>query len=298
MVENLEAFARELEAIGRKAGQSGSIEDYRHMRKIDWFGKLLWVLALVCCYYGHWLGGALIFSQYMMTRWLLMHHIGHGGYNKIPGVPKRFHSSRYAIGWRRYIDWFDWIRADAWNYEHNYLHHSFTGEDKDPDLVEHNLNWLAEMSVPMPVKWLILLFFASTWKFTYYSARTLSYLRGYNQVTFANFFDVRQKSQRHMWFELFLPYIGFHFVLLPLLFEFVAPGMGLNFLYLRLLAEVLHNIHMFVVIIPNHAGDDLYRFENVPKKPASWPSLLSASGAGFSQLSHGQRMDRLEPHVS
>ncbi|NQZ08046.1 MAG: fatty acid desaturase [Algicola sp.] len=193
----------------------------------------------------------------------------------------------YAKGWRRYIDWFDWIRSDAWNYEHNYLHHSFTGEDKDPDLVEDNLKWLADMNVPSPVKALILFFFASTWKFTYYSGRTLSYLRGYNAVNFKNFLDVRQKAQRHMWFELFLPYITFNFVLLPLACEFIAPGFGVNFLIMRLIAEYIHNIHMFAVIIPNHAGADLCRFDNVEKMKRRGPEYYVRQILGSANFSNG-----------
>lgn len=264
-VSDLEGFAQALKQIGIEAQQNTGIKDYYHMRIIDWFGRGLLVMGLVCCFYGYTLFAALLLSQYLMTRWLLMHHIGHGGYNKIAGVPKRFHSKNYAMGWRRYFDWFDWIRADAWNHEHNYLHHSFTGEDKDPDLVERNLKWLSQSSTPLVLKLLILLFFAATWKFTYYSARTLSYLRGYNPVTFANFFDIRQKAQRHMWFELFIPYIVYNFVFLPWLLNYFFAGVGDTFLIARILAEVIHNIHMFVVIIPNHAGDDLYRFDEVEK---------------------------------
>ncbi len=32
-------------------------------------------------------------------------------------------SQRFAQGKRRFIDWFDWILPEAWNYEHNILHH-------------------------------------------------------------------------------------------------------------------------------------------------------------------------------
>ena len=36
-------------------------------------------------------------------------------------------------------DWFDWMLPEAWNVEHNNLHHYRTGEPGDPDLVERNL---------------------------------------------------------------------------------------------------------------------------------------------------------------
>jgi hypothetical protein len=34
------------------------------------------------------------------TRWLLMHHVGHRGYDKVPGVPAKYTSKVFARGWR------------------------------------------------------------------------------------------------------------------------------------------------------------------------------------------------------
>lgn len=264
-VSKLDAFAKALKAIGKHAEQNLSKKDYYHMRIIGWFGKLSFLIALASCFYGYYWLCTLLIAWSLMIDWLLMHHIGHGGYNKIKGIPKRFHSKHYGIGWRRYIDWFDWIKPEAWNYEHNYLHHSFTGEAKDPDLVEENLDWLATSTQPWPLKAIILTFFALSWKITYYSARTLSYLRGHNKITFGNFFDIRQKSQRVMWLELFIPYTLFHFVLLPIAIE-LASGQGWAWFWCRFAAELLHNLHTFIIIVPNHAGDDLYRFHDIEKQ--------------------------------
>ncbi|BDX07909.1 fatty acid desaturase family protein [Planctobacterium marinum] len=261
---DLTAFTEELKAIGKEAERNSSKKDYYHMRAIGLMGHSSFLAGIVACISEYYFVSSLLIAWSLMISWLLMHHIGHGGYNKITGIPKRFHSKHYAQGWRRYIDWFDWIKPEAWNYEHNYLHHSFTGELKDPDLVEENLDWLASSSVPWPLKIVVLLFFALTWKITYYSARTLSYLRGHNKIDFGNFFDVRQKSQRVMWLHLFIPYFSVHFVLLPLILEW-AFAVGWAFLMCRVAAELLHNLHTFLIIVPNHAGDDLYRFADIEK---------------------------------
>ena len=262
--EQKNTFVSELKKIGQEAQTSSGKADYYHMLFIRWAGKLAFVVALFACYRQWFITSSLLLSLYLMINWLLMHHIGHGGYNKIDGIQKRFHSQNYAQGWRRYIDWFDWIKPEAWNYEHNYLHHSFTGEDKDPDLVEENLNWLAKLQIPKALKFLILLLFAFTWKVTYYSARTLSFSRGMNEINFSNFFDIRNKSQRIMWLQLFVPYILVHFVMLPLLFELLF-SMGQQMFYCRLAAELLHNLHTFLIIVPNHAGDDLYRYPSIER---------------------------------
>ncbi|WP_299493073.1 fatty acid desaturase [uncultured Shewanella sp.] len=262
-MENLDEFVKEIKKIGMSAQASVGLKDYRHMRCIGTLGTLFFGLGLLFCFFGQWLVGGVFLSQHLMVKWLLMHHIGHGGYNRINNIPKRFHSAYYAQGYRRYLDWFDWIQADAWNYEHNYLHHTFTGENKDPDLVENNLDWLANLEQPTFIKWFILFIAAMSWKFTYYSPQTLSCFKDYQKVNVKNFIDVRQKTPRHMWFTLFLPYIGFHFIALPLLCEWIVPGMGINVFYARLLAEVIHNIQMFIIIVPNHSGADLYRFDNI-----------------------------------
>lgn len=265
-MQSLSEFAEEIKQVGKKASANISIKDYKHMRRIELSGRFCFLLAVALCFYHHAIFAAFLMTYALMVKWLLMHHIGHGGYNKIVDIPKRYHSKTYAIGWRRYIDWFDWIKADAWNYEHNYLHHYFTGEEKDPDLVEENLSWLAQMNLPRPAKLLILLFFAFTWKFTYYCAQTLNVRKGSNKIDFTNFFDIRHSAQRTMWLELFIPYLLFHFVFITLSLEAIATGAGAAYLSARIAAELLHNFHTFFIIVPNHCGDDIYRYDNVDRK--------------------------------
>lgn len=265
-MELLAEFAKEIKEVGLKASKSVGLADYKHMKKIEFSGRFSFLVALVLCFYQLPFVAMFLMAYSLMVKWLLMHHVGHGGYNKIQGIPKRYHSKNYAIGWRRHLDWFDWIKADAWNYEHNYLHHYFTGEDKDPDLVEENLSWLANLNLHSSIKLLILLFFAFTWKFTYYSAQTLNVRKGSNKINFGNFFDVSQPAQRTMWFELFIPYVVFHFVLITLVLEWLQPGFGMAYLYARIAAEFLHNFHTFFIIVPNHCGDDIYRYQEVARK--------------------------------
>lgn len=265
-MENLEVFADRLKTIRKQAIADTGLKDYYHMRAIDWLGKTLFLAAIPLCYYQWYLPCILVLAFSLMIKWLLMHHIGHGGYDRIKGIPRRFHSSHYALGYRKYLDWFDWIKPEAWNYEHNTLHHAHTGELEDPDLVEENLSWLAAAPLPLPIKALVLTVFALTWKFTYYSARTLSFNREKSQqqmISFANFLDLRGSGQRTLWFELFIPYVAFNFLLLPVLLEWFIPGIGLPFLYCRIGAELLHNLHTFIIIVPNHSGEDLHRFLNV-----------------------------------
>ena len=73
------------------------------------------------------------------ARWLpAAHHILHGAYDKIPGVPERFTSKHFGRGRRRWIDWVDWFEPAAWAKNHNFIHHYRVGELADPDHFEHN----------------------------------------------------------------------------------------------------------------------------------------------------------------
>lgn len=52
----------------------------------------------------------LFLSQSKFCRWAcLAHHVLHGAYNHIDGVPNRLTSNLFARGIRRFTDWFDWI---------------------------------------------------------------------------------------------------------------------------------------------------------------------------------------------
>lgn len=116
---SLENFTKELKAIGKQAEKNLSKKDFYHMRAIGWFGKLSFVAGIAACAFEYYLISSVLIAWSLMIDWLLMHHIGHGGYNQIKGIPPHFHSKNYGIGWRRYIDWFDWFKPEAWSYEHN-----------------------------------------------------------------------------------------------------------------------------------------------------------------------------------
>jgi hypothetical protein len=90
-------------------------------------------------------------------------------------------------------------------------------------------------------------------------------------------------------YKVLAPYFVVRFLLTPLPF-FVAnylfnggSSYAMNALWSFLLAEVATNVHSFVVIATNHAGDDLYRF-NVHCKPHSGTFYLRQvlSSANFS----------------
>jgi len=260
---DLEGFRREIEELRRELRDSLGPEDLAHLRKIERWGRTATALGLATA----WMGpnpisiGGLALGR--STRWIVMHHIGHRGYDRVPGVPKNRTSKVFAMGRRRALDWLDWIVPDAWNYEHNILHHSFTGELDDPDLVERNSAWVREH--PMWVRYAFFGFLTLTWRESYYSKNTLQTWMARKGEKF---------TEKEIWREVirrsFLLYPAVQFGLLPLLFAPLGPlAVGSAFVN-SVLADFVTNAHTFLVVGPNHSGDDVYRFADRPKDKAEW----------------------------
>src|SRR5262245_4962525 len=95
-------------------------QDLAHLQKMERWGR--WCSALG--YGTAWIApnpsSALLIAHGNTVRWtILMHHVGHRAYDRVPGLPRRYRGARFAVGWRRYLDWFDWIHPEAWRWEHN-----------------------------------------------------------------------------------------------------------------------------------------------------------------------------------
>ena len=188
----------------------------------------------------------------------------------MPGIPARYTSRVFARGWRRFIDWFDWLHPEAWDYEHNVLHHYHTGEDADPDVAERHLEFLRGMRVPVWLKYALIAVVACTWKIIYYAPNSMSVLDPKSRkrlrhekivsLTVGSVIDFRRPAVRRLWLVCYLPYATWHFGIVPLLFLPLGTTAVWCVLINKLLAEAMTNAHAFLVIGPNHTADDLYRF--------------------------------------
>jgi fatty acid desaturase len=191
------------------------------------------------------------------TRWILMHHIGHKGYDRVSGVERRHTSKVFARGARRFLDWSDWQIPEAWIYEHNVLHHGYTGEERDPDLIERNAEWVRTWDVPMPVRYAAIGLLALSWRAFYYAPNTL---RAYREKRGQD----EKGDLKELWLRCYLPYAALELGLLPALFLPLGPLAAASAFVNSLGAEALTNLHTFLVVGPNHTGDDLYRFDEKP----------------------------------
>ena len=268
-------FSIALAKIGNQARKNASFADISHLRKIDF---VCWAMTLIG-YGTSWIFpnplSAILIAEGSVGRWcILSHHILHKAYDKIENVPARFTSKSFAKGWRRYLDWFDLIHPKAWEYEHNILHHSFTGEIRDPDLAEDTLDFLRLSRLPKIIKYFILAFFIATWKWTYYAPGTMREMLfpstggekkvfpGVSKPGLSSMLNPFTPWGRKVWLQCLIPYFGIRFILIPALFLPLGWMPVVFVLINSFLAELISNIHSFLLIVPNHTGEDIHRFSD------------------------------------
>jgi fatty acid desaturase len=270
-----EQLAKDLNEIHKDVLSRMGEQDFKHLKKMERWGQVCSLLG----YGTAWIApnpiSAIFISLGCFTRWThLTHPVVHKGYDKIENVPARYTSKEFAKGWRRFIDWPDWITPAGWHQEHDVLHHYNLGEKLDPDHLQHNMEWLRQSKAPMWLRYLIVGGFTAVWKILYYTPRTHKELRLSSarqngekdpDLTRIGAWSLFTKEGRALWFESFLPYIGFRFVLLPLLFLPLGSYAAVSVLINSILAEALVNMHSFLVIVPNHAGDDVMMFDEKGK---------------------------------
>ena len=262
-------FCAAIDRLKTEAHANIGPADLAHLRRIEGYGRVATLLGYATAWIIPNPLSAFLLSLGQFTRWLLAHHILHRGYDRVPDVPRRYTSQVFARGWRRYIDWFDWLLPEAWDYEHNILHHYHTGEDGDPDVAERHLEFLRRMRIPVVLKYAIVAIVACTWKIIYYAPNSLGVMHPVGGrrrresiavLTVGSVLDFRRPAVRRLWLHCYAPYASWHFVVVPLLFLPLGTAAVLAVLINKLLAEAITNAHAFLVIGPNHTADDLYRF--------------------------------------
>lgn len=278
-------FAAELDALhDRLMGQLGE-EDLRHLGKMNLWGKAFSLLGYATAWILPNPISAFCISQGNVTRWgLFMHHVGHRGFDRVPNLPAKWHSKTFAQGWRRWIDYPDWLMPDAWKFEHNTLHHYHTGEHLDPDLMEDRVRLMRETPKGVPdwfwtlLKYPVATFVMCTWKLSYYAPNTLWMLQLQRSRPGREGLEAKVRHQpaifhgaplwwpfskagAEFWARCVLPYGLLRFALLPALFLPLGTWAAANVLINSALAELITNLHTFAIIAPNHSGEDLYRFE-------------------------------------
>ena len=306
-----------------KVGQ----KDFEHLLKLERWGKMFTysgfaLIAIVTILntfhsgmseFDFWffgIIGAFFIGVGNVARWSnVTHPILHGAYDKVSNIPHRYTKAGFAAGNRRYIDWLDWIKPDAWAYEHNIMHHYHLGELDDPDNVEKNLEWLHDSKVPMFFKYAVIYIFAAVWKLAYYAPNTQRILQNKENKTVNelreqeySFSPFTQKG-RELWKDYILPYGLFQFVFLPLLFLPFGLHAVLTAFGFLVLGELFANLHSFLVIVPNHSAEDIYQFSTPHKTQGEYylrqimGSVNYNTGTDLVDFLHGFLNYQVEHHL-
>ena len=103
--------------------------------------------------------------------------------------------------------------------------------------------------------------------------------------------------------KCWLPYAAYHLAALPLLYAPLGPLAVGSAAINSLVADVLTNVHTFLVVGPNHAGEDLFRFDARPKDKAEyyarqvWGSTNYATGTELIDFLHLFLNYQIEHHL-
>jgi fatty acid desaturase len=278
---------KDIEEIKENLGPVGQ-EDFQHLLKLERWSRAFTLSGFFLIYvvtalevsiglssFGFWTLGiiaAVLIGVGNVTRWAdITHPVLHGAYDKVPNIPKQYTKAGYARGLNRYLHWNDWIKPEAWEYEHNIMHHYHLGEDDDPDNVERNMQWLIQSKTPMFLRRVFVYIFAMTWKFTYYAPNTLRILenkerRKRREPEITDYeMSPFTKNGAELWKNYYLPYGLTKFVAMPLLFLPLGTGAVWSAFIILLMSEAYANLHSFLVIVPNHSAGDIYQFSEPHK---------------------------------
>jgi fatty acid desaturase len=322
------AFAKDVTALGKELRQNTGEEDVAHLQKIVQWRNIAAVVGLATVWMTPNPVTVVALSTWIYASWtMIAHHTCHGGYNRVDAG--RYNSRGFALGlMNRAVDWLDWMQPEAWNVEHNRLHHYRLNEGKDPDLVQRNLDFLRDAKLPVAIKYAAVTSFLPVWKWFYYAPNTYKELKinemksqgkelpeGFDPeqaATIVSLFDPSRKDLR----QVVKPHEVFTHVFGPFLARYAAipgvlcllPGVGptlaAHAVVNLFLAELLTNVHAFITIVTNHAGEDLYTFDDAVK-PNSGPFYVRQiigsanydAGNDVVDFAHGWLGYQIEHHV-
>ena len=327
-----EGFGKEVSALGAELMKDGGQDDVDHLKKIVLWRNVAAVVGVASMWMSPNPLTVMALSTWTYASWtMIAHHTCHGGYNRVDAGG--FNSRGFALGSvvQRVKDWLDWMQPEAWNVEHNRLHHYRLNEARDPDLVQRNLEWLRVMNIPLVAKYAVVGFFLPVWKWFYYAPNTYKELKiaemkkegeelpaGFDPDKAANVLSLFKPDEegealrqvvnpKEFFSKVLTPFFFLRFVALPaplLAIPGVGPTLFGHAVANLVLADLLTNIHAFTTIVTNHAGEDLYTFDDAVKpKTSSFyvrqvvGSANYATGTDLVDFSHGWLNYQIEHHV-
>ena len=332
---DLEAFGTEVRALGKRLANEEGEADLQHFNKIRNWSRLCGFIGIATMALPPNPLTICALSTWIYSRWtMIAHHTCHGGYDQhgVEGDGWRFRARNFALGGAasRARDWLDWMLPEAWNLEHNVLHHYKLGEEGDPDLVERNLEFVRKWPYPLAVKYAFVGVMSGIWKWVYYAPNTYKQLKiaehtkatgappdapGFDPLEALTLGKLLRRAELRgglftpveFFSRVLMPVALLRFVLLPAPLLLLPGGLGtacfVHAVVNLLFADVLTNMHAFLTIVTNHAGSDLYRFDTqcAPNSPEFFlRQVLSSAnyrtGSDSNDFLHGWLNYQTEHH--
>lgn len=314
------AFAADLDALRARLEAEHGPGAAAHLRRQARWGRVCTALGYGTAWIAPNPFSAALIALGMSARWTIVaHHTLHRALDRSADAVDAETSRGFTRGRRRWLDWLDWLDPASWEYEHNKLHHFHTGEAADPDLVEEQLGRMRAHPASRFAKHARIALLAATWKFTYYAPNIFVLHRAeQRRKAEKRPFDPSARQTdvnlhrawlgfdddgRAFWARVVLPYVALRFLLLPALFFPLGPTAAVSVLLNSVLAEILTNLHTFLIVVPNHAGDDLHRFDAPTTDRAEFyvrqvlGSTNFRTGGALNDFLHGFLNYQIEHHL-
>ncbi len=266
----MKEFYAEVMALGQELDNIDKVEQGRHFLRYRNAVVVTYVLAYVTAWIAINPISIFLLALAIHSNWLLIaHHIIHGAYDSIPGIPERLKKKNFANGWRRWIQWPDYFSKKAWIREHNQAHHSWfhRGYDTFDDFfIFERLRdkiFYTFFSIPLlkPLYNVPCAVDILTRKRSPGQPFKIHFIL--SQATFVNlsktYFPISRLGRR-IWAMAYLPYFSYRFVVVPVIFLPLGTKAALFVLVNSLVAEIVTSAWTACCNLPSHAAPDLIRF--------------------------------------
>jgi len=178
-------------------------------------------------------------------------------------------------------------------------------------MVEDNFKAIRKSKMPVIFKYVIIFVAMLTWKYTYYAHNIIvcklftnvGKIYTATETTYQNR-EIILQNIPYILFHGYLPHIIFLYIFLPSPFLLFGWSYFYRALIFVMIAETLSNIHSFSIVVPNHTGDDLYRYKtSVTAGGAEFylrgllSSVAFTTGGLLNDILHGYLNYQIEHHI-
>jgi fatty acid desaturase len=115
--------------------------------------------------------------------------------------------------------------------------------------------------------------------------------------------NIKTKTGFKLWMDYLLPYVAIKFIIIPVLFIPLGLRAVFTALIVVLIAELLTNLHSFMLIVPNHSAEDIYMFDESHKSEGEFylrqimGSVNYHTGGDLRDFTHGWLNYQIEHHL-